>query len=357
MLHRVIVVGPGPGEPGGVGQVMSTLQNELDSQPAPQVMYLSTTNRGKSGVLRSIFVSLKLSYSLLSAKVERKHVLVHLNVASRGSTIRKIVFALICTVLEVPYVCHLHGAKYRSYYSSSGKVMQRVIRSFFQNAKGVIVLGASWADFLTEYIGVECGKIFIVPNGTRDIRTEEAQNPRTIKRIVFTGRLGARKGIPELLTAAQNLGERRRDFEIVLAGDCADDDLNSQARRTSQVTLTGWMNRAQIVRLLNDSDIFVLPSHDEGLPISLLEAMCVGLACVTTPVGAIPEAIESGRSGILIEAGAPKELEEAIAQLIENPGLTSRLGMAARATWEAKFTASAMSKGILTAWNRHPTDM
>lgn len=95
--------------------------------------------------------------------------------------------------------------------------------------------------------------------------------------------------------------------------------------------------RADLLGLLATADIFVLASFIEGLPISLVEAMALGLPCVASNVGAIPEAIEDGASGILVPAGDVAKLTDAIRTLAADAGLRERLGAAARSVAHERF--------------------
>jgi glycosyltransferase involved in cell wall biosynthesis len=82
-----------------------------------------------------------------------------------------------------------------------------------------------------------------------------------------------------------------------------------------------WVDSKERERLLAESDVFVLPSHAEGVPMSLLEAMAAGLPCITTPVGGIPDVFTHGAEGLLVSPGNPAQLATAMTQLInDEPG-------------------------------------
>ncbi|MBD3347912.1 MAG: glycosyltransferase [Candidatus Eisenbacteria bacterium] len=94
--------------------------------------------------------------------------------------------------------------------------------------------------------------------------------------------------------------------------------------------------------LLGASDMFVLSSEWEGLPITILEAMAAGLPCVATRVGGVEEAIEDGVSGLVVEPGDPDALAGGILTLAEDEGLREKLARSARAVYERSFTAERM---------------
>jgi glycosyltransferase involved in cell wall biosynthesis len=87
--------------------------------------------------------------------------------------------------------------------------------------------------------------------------------------------------------------------------------------------------------------VFLLPSHDEGMPMAILEAMQRGIPVVSTPVGAIPEVICDGVSGTLIPAGTPRQITEAILRLKSDPVLRQRVGSSGKAVFDERFEFSA----------------
>jgi len=93
------------------------------------------------------------------------------------------------------------------------------------------------------------------------------------------------------------------------------------------VKFTGFLSSKAIIQILNSSDIFVLPSHSEGFPNVILEAMAAGLPIVSTPVGAIPEIIENGENGLLVKPKDHSALAEKLIWLIENEQVRKKMGI------------------------------
>jgi glycosyltransferase involved in cell wall biosynthesis len=172
-----------------------------------------------------------------------------------------------------------------------------------------------------------------VPNGVTP--PCDAGGGRVPGRIAFVGRLEEAKGVLELLDAVAILRETHPGVLLELAGE---GDVDAIARRAhalgigERVLVHGWCEPAARSRLLARASVFALPSHAEGSPMSLLEAMAAGCAVVATRVGGIPDAVRDGRDGLLVPPRDARALAIALARLLDDPGLAARLGAAARAS-------------------------
>lgn len=148
---------------------------------------------------------------------------------------------------------------------------------------------------------------------------------------LFVGRLVAAKNLPCLIQALAKLPPRQRPW-VALAGDGplreSTRDLAMASGVSADVCFLG--ERADVTRLLQAADFLVLPSHFEGLSNALLEAMAAGCPVIASAVGGTPELVEDGKTGLLFGAGDADALSAAIAHLVGEPGLASRLAVAAR---------------------------
>lgn len=158
------------------------------------------------------------------------------------------------------------------------------------------------------------------------------------------GRLVERKGHYDLLDAWPTVLEDYPNGQLVLIGDGPErEGLEDHAGRLgvdSSVHLVG--RRDDIPELLALFDVFGFPSHYEGLPGALLEAMCAGLPIVTTPVDGNSELVTDGEHGLYVPVKKPKALADTLKQLLDDPELASRLGQAARAHAKSSFCLVTM---------------
>ncbi len=147
------------------------------------------------------------------------------------------------------------------------------------------------------------------------------------------------KGVADMLEALPRLIERRPDLAYVVIGDGpARSDLERRAVYLgvrSSVRFVGYSS--DIAGALSAADYFVLPSHTEALPTVVIEAMASGLPIVATAVGGVPEMIESGSTGVLVEPHSPSHLTDALARLLSSPRQASAMGRAARRVATTRF--------------------
>lgn len=161
-------------------------------------------------------------------------------------------------------------------------------------------------------------------------------------RIACVGRLSREKAQAILIQAASRLVARGRQIEVVLIGDGptreALQELVDGSGLTETVHFLGARSPAEVVELLRDSDAFCLPSFQEGVPIVLMEAMAMEVACVASRITGIPELIESGHSGLLVRPGSSEELADQLETLIVSEDLRRTLGTHARQAVVASYS-------------------
>lgn len=171
-------------------------------------------------------------------------------------------------------------------------------------------------------------KLTLIHNGVA-IPPYTAKSPHDRIRIIFVGRLAAPKEPERLLEAFRGLPphiQEQATINIVGSGPCTHVLVQwcNQHDAKNQISLLGDVPHEQVVTLLKQADIFVLPTRWEGFPYTILEAMACGLPVIATDVGGISEAI--GDAGILVAKENTRALTNALQTLIENPMLRHELG-------------------------------
>ena len=160
--------------------------------------------------------------------------------------------------------------------------------------------------------------------------------------VGFVGRLVAEKGILELLNAARRVLRTRPDAKFLIVGPV--DHEKSDALTPSIAAEYGLAHACIFAGMRQDMpemyalmDVFVLPSHREGFPRAPMEASAMGVPCVVTDIRGCRETVRHGETGWLTPLGDAGALADAIAVLLQNPGLAAAMGAKAHALAQAEF--------------------
>jgi O-antigen biosynthesis protein len=189
-----------------------------------------------------------------------------------------------------------------------------------------------------------------IPNAIPDLqpgRTLSHHNARV--RFLVLGTVEPRKGQDIFVQALGLLPlESRAGADFQMAGRIMDPEFGTRVKAigaaVKNLAINEAVGHAQAIDLLEGADVVVFPSRDEAMPtVTMLEAMSLGKAIVSTTVGGATEFISDGKNGLLVEPEAPQALARAIEQLIKEPALARELGSNARATYERSFTMERFS--------------
>jgi glycosyltransferase involved in cell wall biosynthesis len=188
-------------------------------------------------------------------------------------------------------------------------------------------------------------KVFVVPLG---VDTEEyapaPPRPRAAGaplRLISVGHLSRVKGFPILIEAVHMLRRQGRNVELTLVGEGSCrfelEALVTALALGECVRIVGACNHDRIPQYLAGSDVFVLSSFLEGIPVVLMEAMAMELPCVATRITGIPEIIDDGIDGLLVPPASAEGIAEKIGQLVDDESLARRLAVAGRAKVLARY--------------------
>ena len=176
--------------------------------------------------------------------------------------------------------------------------------------------------------------------------------------VLFAGRLEARKGIATLIDAIERLMVLDRSARYVLAGDDSaaigktwkEKLRRRDAATAARIEITGEVSAERLAGLYRECDLFVAPSLWESFGLVFLEAMANAKPVVGTSVGGIPEVVEDGVTGILVQPGDSGALAGAMGELLRDPERCARMGRAGWTRWREKFSREAMASRTLEAY-------
>lgn len=249
---------------------------------------------------------------------------------------------------------------YGAYYLPSGarglvalrrRAQSRSFRTVYRAFDRVIAVSDYVAQDLRTRAGVRVSErsLAVVRPGV-DLEAAPPR-PRGTRppRVVCVANFHVGKGHEFLLRALPLVLARFPAARCVLVGDGPERRAMERLALTLEVSeaveFTGTV--ADPSPLVADSDLFVLPSLSEGLPLSVLEAWALGVPVVASRVGGLSELVEDGKDGLLVPVGEPEPLAQAIGAVLSDPGLASRLSAGGRNALAGRFSASRMTDEVL----------
>lgn len=323
-MKTILQVGPGMRSKGGINTVISRIMLlEINGFVFDRI----ATFEGGSW-LEKIYACL-LGLFIFLFKVFKCQI-VHIHCSLGSSIIRKLPFFLIAYMSQKKILLHLHTPDFNNLK------LNFVSREMITRADAVIVLSESWLKIFLN----EINRDYIVIHNPADKALKVINSTDT---ILFAGKLEDRKGYRDLIKALA--GVDLQGFRLKLAGNGEVDSAKKLAQKcgvSSSTDILGWQSESEMRRLYSESKIFILPSHAEGLPMSLIDAMSAGCIPVISYVGGIPDVCSKDNS-IQVLFGDPSNIAEGITKAINDSKSGSIISKNAINTAKNEFSASSIS--------------
>lgn len=322
---KILEIGPSDTKSrGGMATVINGIRNSRDLNARYQIDIFPSYIDG-SFFLRLLYSSFAYVEFLFLYK---KYDLFHIHTASYGSTFRKRIYLKKIKKAGKKAIVHIHGAKYLVFYNGLKEKDKKKVIKFLRSADMVIALSDDWKEKFEQTFGLT--NCVSLPNGIDtdqfvDAICDPAQHQNS---FVMLGRLGERKGAYDLVNAVEQAMKQNPKIKLYMAGDGEIDKVKTliaEKKLENNIEVVGWVDFAGKVELLKKSATVVLPSYNEGLPMSILEGMAAGKAIISTTVGAIPEVV-TAENGILIQPGDVGALADALVACASDPGRLAAMG-------------------------------
>jgi len=286
--------------------------------------------------LRLNFIEIKRNINILLGllKIIRKQKidLIHLNSSlARLGIFRDWLCAIISSFYKIPYVVHLHTdvqaiSKKAIMYHGKPCFYQNI----FQRASAIIILNNQSKQAVLS-LGDFGNKTFYLPNFV-DIASISVKkmsiNEGKYLNAIFVGALTESKGVFRLLKMLQ----KTLNLKVTFIGKLTESVQEKMERLikkyniSERVIVKGALPNRETLDIMSQSDIYIFPSAQEGFPVSVAEAMAVGLPVLASSAGAIPDMIENNKGGYIIDANNIEGYVEAIYKFIKNRGLLLQMG-------------------------------
>ena len=303
------------------GGMVSVLKNYLNYNNWEEfnLIYIPT-HIEKNKILVAIFFLfsyIRILILVLTKKVD----IAHLHVAERGSFYRKAIIARTLKKFGIKVVFHHHAAEFELFYDGLSEKHKKFVSKTLEDVDVNIVL----SNRLVEMILSKASKatVKVLYNAVEIYENNPYDSLSNI--ILFLGRLGQRKGTYDFLEAIKKINmDLPSNIQVFLCGDGEVDNVKSAINKLgieNRVGYIGWIELEEKKKILKKTLINVLPSYNEGLPMSILECMAAGIPNISTEIASIPEVIYNGENGFLIKPGDIDVMAERILQLVNNEEL------------------------------------
>lgn len=337
IFDKVLFIGPDKNACGGIASVLQSYESIVSPYH-----YMPTNSRYGTlcGVLMLCMTMLRMPFFRMFSRDK----IVHLHGASGKSFVRKSLLVRWAKLLGYKVIFHCHSGNFKDYVKSRGR--EGVCR-MLDKCDVIVALSKIWKEYFTSEFGYE--NVSVVNNiVSRPDSGHVAQSADCKLKLLFLGNICGNKGVFDLLDVmACHKGEMSGKVELHVGGVGEDERMRQFVaghELAGMVKPLGWVTGAEKERELKECDVFVLPSYVEGLPVSILEAMANAKPVIATNVGAIPEIVADGKSGMLFDAGDKEAMYKAIRHFMDNPDELPVFGQAGLKMVEAFYPQRVKSQ-------------
>lgn len=358
---KVLLAAPVPPPYGGIGNWVLLMRQYLAGSEDVQLLDVLNTGpkqRGLDG--RSLWdrvvgqgLEMLKSKRALKSKIRREAPdVIHITTSGQLAIIRDIFFLKTAKKEGVPSVYHIRFGRIPEIAQSNTLEWKLMKKAISLASKTMTIDEKTYSALKDQF---EAGRICKVPNPF-DVSTLKAlaRNVQPIEphKIMFLGWCVKTKGIEELLSAWDSVCGDYTNWILEIVGPAEETYLDFLKKRYSmqQVRMLGEKKHDEAMELLNEADVFILPSYTEGFPNAVLEAMALEKPIVATDVGAIGEMLANG-CGVLIKPQNTEEVINALKLLMSNEQLRMELGKNARRHLEEEYTIDAVLEQYKSIWS------
>ena len=284
--------------------------------------------------------------------------IVHIHSSFGPSFYRKLPFIYMASWAKKTIINHIHGADFDDFYVNASVKKRAQIKKIYNKCDMLIALSAEWKEKLSQIVPAE--KITIIENYS--VLHEDALKNRLARKsnntVLFLGEIGKRKGCYDIPDVVAKVVKAVPDVTFILGGTGTLADVQAVKELVEKygvndhVIYPGWVRGEAKDQLLREADVFFLPSYNEGMPMSVLEAMGYGLPIVSTNVGGIPKIVHDGKNGRCHNPGDTYKMSATICSMLLDRNQLTKMGEESFRIVKSKYSLEAHLHAIRTLYER-----
>lgn len=314
---------------GGIAAVISGYYDSF-LEDNYDITYVESYKDGSKS--SKIFKALKAYFQFAKILMIEKPDIIHVHSSFGPSFYRKIPFIYMANWKGVPIINHVHGADFSKFYLEASTLKKIVVKKVYGKCSKIISLSEEWRDNFRIFLPEK--NIVVIENYS--IIAPDAYSKRMKKKsknkILFLGEIGKRKGCFDIPNIMRLVTNEISDVELWICGDGEKEDVEWVKKELIKLGVfenclfPGWVRNQEKNDFLSDADLFFLPSYNEGMPMSVLDAMGYGLPIVSTKVGGIPKIVLDNINGLCNIPGDVNGLANSIIYILKNNNIRHSLG-------------------------------
>lgn len=320
--RKVLTIGCKYNPPkGGIAQVLFNYKRFIYDP-----FFFVANSKGKKCISSYLLLLFHPFAMLINFTLHPNIKIVHIHTPSYKPFFYSTITAQIARLFNKKVLIHIHGGGFKEYYAKH----KSFVRKELNKMDGVIVLSETWKTFFSDSVGLN--NVHIIHNVIPfpSISNNHVREKQKVH-LLFLGFIYKEKGIFDLIDVIKSNHDYFKDRLMLHIGGT---ELNGNQLETiiktyklsDTITFHGWVNEKEKIKLFNISNIYILPSYKEGLPMSIIEAMSYGLPIISTKVGGIPDLVIDKKNGYLFTPGDKNAILEHLKSLLENEQLRKSMG-------------------------------
>lgn len=338
MLHKALLCFRKPNKGGYIGGIATLCNDYIDKAQLFRDHGIEIDNfnyslpshgiyaKVRNSKIRNILYGIKQIKALRNLLKSSPETTIHIHTSRRALFYKDVILArAIRNCCKGKIVMTVHVGDINTVFGNK-TAMKFLIKQIYRSVDTVVFLSKKMRQQFID-AGLENKHAEVIYNfyNIKSISPEKKLSNKT-PQITFLGSINREKGIIELLKSVLDI---TADFHLNLCGTIIEEDIKPDFEKLlnrlgTKATFHGYVNKEQKEKILRETDILVLPSYREGLPISILEALATSCGIITTPVGAIPEILKD-ENAIIVKPKDSMELKRAIEQLLSDKKLLDNM--------------------------------